>query len=83
MKGKYCLIDMQEDVYVIAKNTTLNALKSEASKYHWDTDGECMLAYIKIETPCKVSLFLYSSLSQKSVYRSLSGVYFLFSRMFL
>ena len=56
MKGKYCLIDMQEDVYVIAKNTTLNALKSEASKYHLDTDGECMLAYIKADTNGKYHL---------------------------
>ena len=56
MKGKYCLIDMHEDVYVIAKNTTLNALKSEASKYHWDTDGECSLSYIKADTNGKYHL---------------------------
>lgn len=56
MKEKYCLIDMQEDVYVIAKNTTLNTLKSEASKYHWDTDGECSLSYIKADTNGKYHL---------------------------
>lgn len=56
MKGKYCLIDMCEDVYVIAKNIALNTLKSEAKKYHWDTDGECMLAYIKADANGKYHL---------------------------
>ena len=56
MKGKYCLIDMYEDTYVIAKNIALNTLKSEASKYHWETDGECMLAYIKADTNGKYHL---------------------------
>ena len=56
MKGKYCLIDMCEDVYVIAKNITLNTLKAEARKYHWETDGECMLAYIKADTDGKYHL---------------------------
>ena len=56
MKGKYCLIDMYEDTYVIAKNIALNTLKSEARKYHWETDGECMLAYIKADTDGKYHL---------------------------
>ena len=56
MKGKYCLIDMCEDVYVIAKNIALNTLKSEARKYHWETDGECMLAYRGAETDGKCQL---------------------------
>ena len=56
MKGKYCLIDMYEDTYVIAKNIALNTLKSEARKYHWETDGECMLAYIKAGTDGKYHL---------------------------
>ena len=56
MKGNYCLIDMYEDTYVIAKNIALNTLKSEARKYHWETDGECMLAYIKADTDGKYHL---------------------------
>lgn len=56
MKGRYCLIDMCEGAYVIAKNIALNTLKSEASKYHWNTDGECMLAYIKADTNGKYHL---------------------------
>ena len=25
-------------------------LKAKAKEYHWETDGECMLAYIKADT---------------------------------
>lgn len=56
MKGKYCLIDMYEDTYIIAKNIALNTLKAEAKKYHFDTDGECMLSYIKADADGKYYL---------------------------
>ena len=56
MKGNDCLIERYEDTYVIANNIALNTLKSEARKYHWETDGECMLAYIKADTDGKYHL---------------------------
>ena len=30
--------------------------KAKAKEYHWDTDGECMLAYIKADTDGKYHL---------------------------
>lgn len=56
MNGKYCLIDVYEGCDVIAKDITLDTLKAKAREYHFDTDGECMLAYIKVGNDGKYHL---------------------------
>lgn len=56
MSGKYCLVDMYEGCDVIAKGVALNTLKAKAREYHLDTDGECMLAYIKVGADGKYHL---------------------------